>query len=430
MRTAQFYANQIAGVLQKTEAHERRGLRKQKLPYGVPFQWAGQPVRGPQCATFALKVRDQDLKNILDLGPRLALATGSHACRVYRDHSVVRVEFTLPKGEWKEVPLNTLPVRPGKMAVGRQALGATQWLNWAIPHKAVFGATRTGKTVFLSDLIISAALAHQPDDYRFLILNPKNDPALRPFHNLAHLAGPMAVGYEDCDRTLRYALAEMEARRLDHTRTHTRWVVVVDEVAHLVTNVPEVSGMLTQLGQLAGGLNMNLVVASQSANPSVFGKSGTLARTNLGSRFVFQLPKEQSWLATGVKGVDTQELGGLGDGFVVADDRVARFRAALPSQADYDKLPRVEVIDQPRGEQVAPDRLVDRPVSDLTVTNPTYEEDQSWDVEELALRTVWAIMKKASAHAVRQEFGGGQKRADTISKLAAKMRELAGEMKK
>ncbi len=397
----QRYLQTIAYVLNQTDASRRRMFRRVKLAGGVPFRFIQAPVAGPQCVTVSLQIRDEDLKTVLGLGDRLALAAGSEFARLYRDRSVVRVEFTLPRSEWREVPLSQLNHRPGLATIGQKALGPPARIDWATPHKAVFGATRSGKTICLADLIISLARAHGPDDYQFLVLNPKNDPALQPFSRLVHLAAPVANNYDDSTNLLRFALAEMERRRQNQLLTRRRLVVVADEIAQLTQVNPETGSMITQLSQLAGGLNINLVVASQAANPGVFGGSGSLAKANFGSRLVFQLPREQAYLATGLEGQQTDRLGGNGDALAVANGRVTRLRAALPDEAAYAMLPRLEGEPPwPQPEQLAGDAAL--------------ESRRQIDPDRLA----YALTVKNSANAIRQEFGGGMTAARVVRDYA------------
>lgn len=400
----QFYLQAVAYVFRHTDATQRRVFRRVKLAGGIPFRFLGPPVAGPQCVTVTIQIRDEDLKMVLGLSDRLAMAAGSRFARTYRDLAVVRIEFTLPKSQWREVHLSRLNHRPGLATIGQKALGPPARVDWSTPHKAVFGATRSGKTTCLADLIISLAQTHQPDDYQFLILNPKNDLALRPFSRLVHLAAPVANTYDDSTNLLRFALAEMECRRQDNRLTRRRLVVVVDEIAQLTQVNPESGPMITQLSQLAGGLNINLVVASQAANPSVFGGTGSLAKANFGSRIVFQLPREQAYLATGLEGQTTDKLGGNGDGLAVTNGRVTRFRAALPSENDYHVLPRTEAEPEPP----APDQLA----GDSTI---------EWQIDPD--RLAYALVIKNSATAIRQQFGGGTAGAMQVRDYAGLLRK-------
>lgn len=395
------YLQAVLYVLRHTDATHRRMLRRVKLAEGIPFRFLSQPVAGPQCVTVTIQIRDEDLKTVLGLGDRLAMTAGSQFARVYRELAVVRIEFTLPRSQWRAVYLSRLKQRPGLATIGQQALGPPARVNWHSPHKAIFGSTRSGKTTCLADLIISLARTHQPDDYQFLILNPKNDAALHPFTRLAHLAAAVANTYEDCVTLLRFALAEMEGRRQDNRLTRRRLVVVIDEIAQLTLVQPETGPMITQLSQLAGGLNINLVVASQAANPGVFGTTGSLAKANFGSRIVFQLPWEQAYLATGLEGQQTDKLGGHGDGLAVVDGRVTRIRAALPTDQDYEALPRLEREPGPlSADRLAGDAVVDK-----------------WQVDPD--RLAYALAVKNSANAIRQQFGGSTARAIQVRDYAS-----------
>jgi len=410
------YLYAVASVLSQTDASHRKWGRRQTLPGGVPFRVVTAPTVGPQCVTVTLQIRDEDLKSVLGLGDRLALAAGSQFARVYRDLAVVRVEFTLPPSQWREVHLSKLRHRPRSATFGQKALGPIARMDWTTPHKAIFGGTQSGKTTCLADLLISLARTHPPAACGFLILNPKNDPGLQPFERLAHLAGPVATDYDRSVELLRYALAEMERRREDRSRSRQRLVIVVDEIAQLTQVRPETGPIITQLSQLAAALNINLIIASQAANPSVFGGQGSLAKANFAGRIVFQLPREQAWLATGVAGQETDRLGGKGDGLAIANGRVTRIRAALPAEADYANLPRQAVAPRPlRADQLAGDRAVNERADEGRA------EQHLWQIDPD--RLAYALMVKDSATAIRGQFGGGTVSAMQVRDYAIRLRQ-------
>ncbi len=404
-------------VLRNTDASMRlwwQAGRRVKLPDGVPHEFAGRPVLGPQCATVTLRIRDEDWTRVEGLGERFAMAARSSLARVYRELDLVRVEFTLPPTQWREVRLAELPHRPEGATIGRKALGPAARVGWDTPHKAVFGGTQSGKTTCLADFILSLARANQPDDYRLLILNPKNDPALRPFARLVHLAAPLANNYEDSLSLLRFALGEMERRR-GNSRLQERaprWVVVVDEVAQLVEVHPEAGAFITQLAQMAGGLKINLVVASQAANPTVFGDKGSLARANFASRLVFQLPHDQSYLATGLAGQHTERLGGKGDGLAISGGQVTRFRAALPQRQDFEVLSfRHDELEMPESHLLAGDAAL---------------QENGWQVPPDML--AYALVVKDSAKQIQSHFGGSMTRARLVRDYTVALRRAVAAL--
>lgn len=406
-------------VLRNTDATTRvwwQGGRRVKLPDGVPHQFEGRPILGPQCATVTLRIRDEDWRIVQGLGERFAMTARSPLARVYRDLDLVRVEFTLPPGQWREVRLAELPHRPEGATIGRKALGPAARVGWDTPHKAVFGGSQSGKTTCLADFILSLAWANKPDDYRLLILNPKNDKALHPFARLAHLSAPLANNYEDALTLLRFALGEMERRRgnSELQERAPRWVVVVDEVAQLVEVHPEAGAIITQLSQMAGGLRINLVVASQAANPSVFGEKGSLARANFASRLVFQLPSDQSYLATGLAGQHTERLGGKGDGLAISEGRVTRFRAALPQRQDFDVLPfRQAEPAMPESYLLAGDSAI---------------QPNGWQIPPGML--AYALVKSNSAKQIQARFGGAMSKARLVRDYTVALRQAVAALQK
>jgi len=404
------YLMAVDWVLRNTDATVRSWKaagRRMKLPHGVPYRFIEQPVIGPQVVTVTLQIRDEDWKVVAALGERLAMTASSAYARVYRDLALVRIEFTLPQGEWQDVLLRELPHRPNAATIGRKALGPSARVGWEPPHKALFGATRSGKTTCLTDFVIS--LARHSSQYEFIIVNPKNDPALHPFRRLPQLAAPIADNYDDGLMLLRLALAEMERRRGD-SRLQAgapRLVVLVDEVAQLVERHPEAGAIITQLSQMAGGLDINLVVASQAANPTVFGDKGSLAKANFTSRLVFQLPHDQAYLACGLPGEHPEKLGGKGDGLAIVNGRVTRIRAALPQAEDYDDLPRAEV------EPEWPDR--ERLAGEAALA-------EKWQVPPEMVH--YALFEKSSARQIQKQFGGAMSRAQLARDYARAFKRI------
>lgn len=412
-----FYFRAVAGVLGQTQAYQRSLAslgRRTALPGGLPYRFVGTPIYGPQCATVSLQIRDQDLKTVEGLGDRLAHRTGAPMARVYRDLSLVRLEFTLPKDQWREVQLGRLPHRGRFATIGQKALGPVARLGFDPPHKAIFGGTQSGKTTCLADIVISLARTHSPEDLQFLILNPKNDAKLSPFARLPHLVGPVSGGYDDSETLLRLSLAEMERRKGDPLRCRQRLLIIIDEIARLTEVLPQTGPMITSLSQVAAGLNINLIAASQAANPSTFGKRGSLAQANFGARIVFQLPNDQAWMAGLVKGLNTGSLGRDGDAYAINAGRVTRIRAAWPAESDYANLPRTaDPPLPPASDHLAGDALA-----------------LAWPLADLADRAAFALvdqrrrtLSQPSASAIQRKFGGAMDRARWVRDLMVMFQE-------
>lgn len=415
------YMMAVAQVLQKSEA-KRKSVRTMGrtviLANGIPFKFLGQPVAGPQCITVSMAIDDVDLDKVMALGERFAMRAGSHFARVYRDLRAVRVEFTLPSSQWKEVRLGKLPHHKETITVGQRALGPVARLDLKNnPHKAVFGSSRTGKTVLLMAIMVSLARTHSPDELKFLVINPKNDPAFRPLEQSAHLAAPIATDYEAAVGLLRFALREMEERKYDIPRQRVRWFIITDEVAQLTEVMRESGPMITQLSQMSGGLGLNLVVGSQAANPSTFGDKGSLAQANFLSRISLQLPDNQAYMALQVRGQHTGSLGnpdgsGKGDALATNGGPVIRFRVGLVKDDDLGDLPRLATpLTKPEPQYQAGDRAI----------VPAEWSRPGWQVEPDHL--AYALVVRGSATGIRKNFNIGTDRARLVNDYRTELLE-------
>ncbi len=425
------YMMAVDQVLRATPAYHRIGLMRKRtqLPHGVPYRFVSTPDLASQCVTVSFQIRDEDLPRVSALEDRMAMQAGASSVRIYRDLSVMRVEFLLPEAQWMDVPLGGLPHRRNRACVGLRTLGSPAVIDWKIPHKTVFGGTQTGKTTFLVDLIISLARTHDPEEFKFVILNPKNEPFLNKFARLPHLLGEIAVDYEDAATLMRYCVGEMTVRKDDPARMKaSRVVIIIDEIAELIQVQPEIGLIVTRLSQFAGGLNMNLVLASQAANPRVFGEKGSLAKANFGSSITFQLPRDQSYLATRLAGLRTDTLGRNGDGLAVVGHRVSRFRAAWPAESDIDSLPRSPRAPSLNKNLVAGDVALEPetvPASSSETDDRYPSPEETGDMLAYAVAMRASDKSTASANAIRKNFKVGASRASWIRDVAQHFRERA-----
>ncbi|MCL4295707.1 MAG: hypothetical protein KJ077_08265 [Anaerolineae bacterium] len=414
MQQLDLYQNAIMQVLGATEAYGPRDLlgRRQRLPGGIPFQIVGGTVYGPQAATVTLNVRDEDLGKLTtrESGERLALRARSHFAYVYRHLELVRVEFTLPPDRWRVVPLAGLPQHKDALAIGQQATGAVARLDWKNPHKAVFGSTRYGKSVFLVDYNIAISKAYDPEECKVFIINPKNDEQFAPLYKLPHMGASPAIEYTDCERLLFSIKAEALERRTDKERCSQRWVIFVDEISELIDARPRVAEAIRSLAQIAGGLNINLVVASQAANPSVFGDGGSKSKVNFKTVISFALDADQAFMVTRRAGrqypIEQLGMGGKGDCIVVSNGIITRCRAALPDKVDFANLPRIERLEPvPQIVQPVSERVLDVALPADSLDLLYGEKEQHWTIEDLGRALAYALVVSAVPEQIRTKSG-------------------------
>jgi DNA segregation ATPase FtsK/SpoIIIE, S-DNA-T family len=168
------------------------------------------------------------------------------------------------------------------------------------PHTLIAGTTGAGKSELLQTMVASLAAANRPDELTFLLIDYKGGSAFRDCVNLPHTLGMVTdLDGHLVSRALQSLAAELHRReRLladhnvkDHPEYQSarrrepalpplpRLVIVIDEFASLVREVPEfVTGMVS-IAQRGRSLGIHLVLATQ--RPAGVVTSDIKANTNL-----------------------------------------------------------------------------------------------------------------------------------------------------
>ena len=214
-------------------------------------------------------------------------------------------------------------------ALGKDIGGSMIFPNLAeMPHLLVAGATGSGKSVCLNSIITSILFKAAPDEVRFLMVDPKRV-ELTPYDMIPHLIRPVVTNPKEAAGALRLMVVEMEdrykklakagMRKIDdynawiakleaekeqleaipdaemqeipkEENPHVRLpyiVVIVDELADLMmVSANEVESSIARLAQMARGVGIHLVIATQ--RPSVDVITGVI-KANLPSRIAFQV---------------------------------------------------------------------------------------------------------------------------------------------
>jgi DNA segregation ATPase FtsK/SpoIIIE, S-DNA-T family len=150
------------------------------------------------------------------------------------------------------------------------------------PHALVAGTTGSGKSELLQTLVVSLAVANRPDEMCFVLVDYKGGAAFAECARLPHTAGLVT----DLDGQLtRRALASLDAELVRRERVLgsagvseldayatlrppgsaplPRLVIVVDEFATLVEELPDFVRGLVGVAQRGRSLGVHLVLATQ-----------------------------------------------------------------------------------------------------------------------------------------------------------------------
>ncbi len=192
-----------------------------------------------------------------------------------------------------------LPKKPGNLraVIGQSATGSFSVdLRADGPHALVGGTTGAGKSELLQAWILGMAAAHSPQRVTFLLVDYKGGSAFRDCVNLPHTVGMVT---DLSPHLVRRALASLSAEL--HYREHLlaqykakdlvelerrgevdappSLIIVVDEFAALVQEVPDFVDGVVNVAQRGRSLGLHLILATQ--RPAGVIKDNLRANTNL-----------------------------------------------------------------------------------------------------------------------------------------------------
>ncbi len=327
-----------------------RILEKKLSDFGVEGRVV-EVMPGPVITMYELEpAPGVKINKIVNLSDDLALALMAPSIRILAPipgKSVIGIEIPNLKREsvfLKEVIDNhsflessfRLPIALGVNFVGKPVIADLT----KMPHLLIAGTTGSGKSVALNAMICSILFKAQPDDVKFLMIDPKRL-ELSSYEGIPHLMHPVVTDPKKASQVLRWTVEEMErryrilndlkAKSIDaynelllkglKSKTilalpkpvdpdleieesankpaaeneekeikHTKLpyiIVVIDELADLMMVAPrDVEESLTRLAQMARAAGIHLIIATQ--RPSVDVITG-LIKANFPTRISFQV---------------------------------------------------------------------------------------------------------------------------------------------
>ncbi len=301
-----------------------------------------------------------------------------------------------------------LPLFLGRALTGEPVIAELTQM----PHMLIAGTTGSGKSVCIHTILLSLIMTRTPDQLRLLLIDPKRVEMIA-YRESPHLLAEVVTDPKSAVARLRWLVAVMEAR-YDLLARHTcrdlqafnrrvaeepalretlaaaegnldasailspsglPWIVVgIDELADLmVAKAREVEDALQRLAQMARGVGIHLVVATQ--RPSVDVLTGVI-KANMPSRISFQVAtKVDSRTILDANGAEA--LLGRGDmlyapagsaepsraqGAFVSPAEVAAILAHWGAQGSPDLVPAEEALAAPDGAGGSTDAGEDDPL--------------------------------------------------------------------
>lgn len=401
---------------------------------------------GPAVTQYAFKPAEGiKLTRITALSNDLALALAAHPIRIEAPipgRSLVGIE--IPNKARTTVRLRALLENSRFknssdalfLPLGKDVSGNPIFTDLAhMPHLLVAGATGTGKTIALSNIILSLIFRNPPSRLRFILVDPKRV-EFPVYNDLPHLLTPVILDTQRALNALKWLVKEMErrfeilseARARDIASYHTLLnqapkgkkkneereempyiVVVIDELADLMASRgKEIEALVVRLAQMARAVGIHLVLATQ--RPSVEIITG-LIKANITSRIAFQVASQVD-SRTILDTAGAEKLLGRGDLLYISSEfsRPKRIQGAYISDKDVKRV--VEWIQKNTKdflrEEIAEDELSQAAGQGMeTMGNGGGGEDPM--VEEA--KRIVVESKKASASLLQRRLKVGYARA-------------------
>ncbi len=295
---------------------ENRKIIEQTLAnFGIQVEMLDVNV-GPTVTQYTLKPEaGVKLNKITNLSSDLALALAAHPVRIEapipgkalvgievpnKTVSIVRLRALLESKEFSNRKSNLT------LVLGRDVSGTPFYANLdKMPHLLIAGATGSGKSVCINDIILSLLYQNSPRDLKMVLVDPKKV-ELSVYNGVPHLLTEVVTEIDKTVNALKWAVTEMESRyslfqskssrdikSYNETNKDKKLpyiVIVIDELADLmVTSKNEVETTIVRLAQLARATGIHLVVATQ--RPSVNVITG-LIKANISTRIAFQVASQ------------------------------------------------------------------------------------------------------------------------------------------
>jgi S-DNA-T family DNA segregation ATPase FtsK/SpoIIIE len=351
------------GTIQRTLEHFRINVEM------------GEVTVGPTVTQFTLKpAQGVNLSKVVALHDNLAMELGSEFLRIEAPipgKTLVGIEIPnerkatlglrsmLELEEFQNGPALMLAV--GKSIVGKPLFGDLT----KMPHLLVAGATRTGKSVTLQNLLISLLYKNSPYDLKLIILDPKRV-EFTAYNNLPHLYTPIIKEPKSAIKALNWAIQEMERRyevlaeygqvnvedynkktlspALEKARKKAKEgdeitgippkmpyvVIVFDEYNDFMLSYPkEISPLITALTQKGRAAGIHLILATQRPDVKVI--TGTI-KANIPARIALKTTSQID-SRTILDSSGAEDLLGNGDMLYMASDnpRLVRLQAPFVS---------------------------------------------------------------------------------------------------
>lgn len=409
-------------------------IKRTLKDFGIEAEM-GEVNVGPAVAQYTLKpASGVNLSRITALRKNLSLALSAHPIRVEapipgkayvgieipnRTASTVRLR-PLIELIYKEKPSSALFFPLGKDVSGQPVFADLG----KMPHLLIAGATGSGKSVAVNNIINSFIYTNSPRLLKLLLIDPKRV-ELTPYNDIPHLLSPVVVEPKRTINVLKWAVAEMDRRyqilaaggsrdivsynaKVRHAGGEDflpMIVIVIDELADLMALYKkEMEAAVVRLAQMARAVGLHLIASTQRPSTDVI--TG-LIKANIPVRVAFKVASQVD-SRTILDQAGAEKLLGSGDMLYMAGDSsgLKRIQGVFISEPEVRRV--TAFLREQGGAQYEPEVLKERRVALIGLGEEGGEAD-----DELyeAAKTLAFEAGKLSASLLQRRLRVGYARA-------------------
>lgn len=309
-------------------------IQRTLMNFGIPVEMDEISV-GPTVTRYAIKpAQGIRLSRIASLQNEIALALAAKSIRIEAPipgRSLVGIE--VPNKATASIGLGSLLSEqqfqevktPLLVSLGKGVSGESYFANIGkMPHVLIAGATGSGKSVTIHNLIISLLYRNGPEMLRFIMIDPKRV-ELTLYKKIPHLLTPVITDPKKAVLALKWAVREME-RRYNVLQSYAvrdidsyhktivapaykdleeeeieslaselpekmpYIVVIMDELSDIMSAYPrELEASIVRLAQMSRAVGIHLILATQ--RPSVNVITG-LIKANIPTRMALRVTSQ------------------------------------------------------------------------------------------------------------------------------------------
>lgn len=356
---------------------ERSRLIKEKLQnFGIRVEMVATNP-GPSVTQYVLKAGNEvRLAKIANMHTDLAMALASPSGSVRIEAPIPGTSFVgieVPNNKRATVSFKTLitsgPMKSIKsklgIVIGKDVGGQVYTYDVGkMPHLLVAGATGSGKSIFIHNILFSILFRASPQEVKFILIDPKRV-ELTHYQGIPHLLTPVVTDMDKAPSVFKWAVVEMENRykkfeqekvmNIDGYNEKAGFqsmpyiIIIVDEFAEIMIQDPSgVEKSVVRLAQLARATGIHLVLALQRPTTNVI--TG-LIKANIPSRIAFNVTSNVDSRVI-IDQPGAEKLLGKGDMLFVPPDsaKPVRLQGAFVSPGEIKN-----VVDYLKSQGMTPD---------------------------------------------------------------------------